>query len=83
MLKKSPYVNKLIEQQKVRPNTQGPRDLDTLSIFANLKARQDLHFPFSRQYDDYQVTTFKDAVIQSGAIDRVTALAYDHYSFAL
>jgi predicted GIY-YIG superfamily endonuclease len=73
MLKKSPYVNKLIEQQKVRPDARGPRDLDTLSIFANLKARQDLHFPLSRQYDDYQVITFKDAVFQSGAIDRVTA----------
>jgi hypothetical protein len=73
MLKRSPFINSLIEQQRVHTNARSPQDLDTSAVFANFKARQELGFPLSRQFDDYQVITFKDAAFQCGSIDRITA----------
>ena len=73
ILKKSPFVEQYISEGNVRPGApRGPPDLNANVIFPGDQARRAKRLVSFRLYDHYQVTTYLDAALQPGSLDRVT-----------
>lgn len=72
VLRKTALVMKLKMQGDVPGNAEGPADLDVGRVFPNYRARVEMRFSDSRQFDSFQQITYMDAAFQSGSMDRVT-----------
>ena len=65
-------AKKLINRGDVDKKSKFPSDLDASRMFPNFEARKRLHFPAHRQFDPFQIMTYKDAIFQPNRLDKVT-----------
>mmetsp|Transcript_22289 Transcript_22289/g.62749 ORF Transcript_22289/g.62749 Transcript_22289/m.62749 type:complete len:202 (-) Transcript_22289:17-622(-) len=75
--KRRPIIAKLKKKGDVPKGTVTPADLNAGNVFPNHMIRTQMKLPSSRMFDDFQLMSYTDVLLQNTTVDKITNFALE------